>query len=99
MSQQDASPAYMSRGVLTPAEKQAIQGEEDDPNKQSTYIARVKQRMTRVEEDARLLRTHRPDLYEQLHAAVCEEEFDERIQRLEQQVAALQEQTAEANDE
>jgi protein subunit release factor B len=99
MSQQDASPAYMSRGVLTQAEQRAVRGEEDDQNKHSTYIARVKQRMTLVEEDARLLRTHRPDLYEQLHAAVCEEDLDERIQHLEQQVAALQEQTAEADDE
>lgn len=79
----------MSRGLLTDAEKRAIRGDEEDQNKSSTYISRVKNRMEQVKDDARLLRTHRPDLYEELHEAVCEEEMDERIQRLETEVEDL----------
>lgn len=89
MSQATESPDNMGRGLLTDAERDAVQGREDDPNKQSTYVSRVKNRMERVREDARLLRKHRPEIYEQLHEAVCEEEIDERIERLEHEVEEL----------
>jgi len=83
----------MSRGILTKSERQAVRGEEEDDNKRSTYLARVRKRLKEnVREDARILREHRPDLYEELHAAVCEEEQDERIERLEEQIETLQEQ-------
>lgn len=98
MSQPAGRTEYMSRGLLTPAEKRAIRGEESDTNKHSTYIARVKRRMELVEEDARLLRAHRPDLYERLHGAVCEEDLDERVQRLEQEVSDLREQVSDQSE-
>jgi uncharacterized protein (UPF0335 family) len=44
-----------------------------------------------MEEDARLLRRHRPELYEQLRDVVVEEELSERIERLEREVEELRE--------
>lgn len=89
MSQPGANPTRMPRGLLTNAERDAVRGDVDDPNKHSTYIARVKGRMERVQEDAEMLREYRPDLYEKLHGAVCEEELDERVKRLEEEVGHL----------
>lgn len=97
MSQAPERPDRMSRGLLTDAERKAVQGEETDQNKRSTYISRVKNRMGRVREDARILREHRPEIYELLHDAVCEEQMDERVERLEHEVEELREQLE--NDE
>lgn len=87
---QNTSESYMARAFLTDAERRAVKGDEEmDQNNRSTHFANIRGRMEAMGEDARLLREHRPDLYEQLHEAVCEEEIDERIQRLENQVEEL----------
>lgn len=80
----------MPRAFLTESERRAVRGDEDmNPNSRSTYIARIRNRFEAMEEDARILRENRPDLYEQLHEVVCEEDIDERIARLEKQMAEL----------
>ena len=87
---QNSTESYMVRAFLTDAERRAVEGDEEmDQNNRSTHLANIKGRFGAMQEDARLLREHRPDLYEQLHEAVCEEEMDERIQRLENQVEEL----------
>lgn len=83
----------MARALLTDGERRALDPESDmDQNTRTTHLSRVKNKMELLQEDARLLREHRPDLYEAMHESVCEEEIDERVERLEDQVENLQEQ-------
>lgn len=82
----------MARALLTDGEKRALDPDSDmDQNTRSTHLSRVKNKIDLLGEDARLLRQHRPDLYERAHEAVCEEEIDERVAQLEKQVEELQE--------
>ena len=86
----------MARALLTDTERKALDPESDmDQNNRTTHLSRVKNKMELLQEDARLLREHRPDLYEEMHEAVCEEEIDERVARLEQQVQDLQEELSD----
>jgi hypothetical protein len=98
MSQRPAATdTEMARALLTDTERKALDPDSDmDQNNRTTHLARVKNKIDPLAEDARLLREHRPDLYERAHEAVCEEEMDERVARLEEQVEELQEQLDEA---
>lgn len=89
----------MARALLTDGERDALDPESDmDQNTRSTHLSRVKKKLDLLAEDARLLRKHRPDLYQRAHEAMCEEEIDERVARLEEQVEALQQQLEEQDD-
>lgn len=99
MESESASVSVV-RALLTEAERQAVRGDEDlSQNQISTYVARVKQRMDAMREDADLLREHRPDVYERLHEAVCEEDIDTRVERLEEQVETLQAELEQQEEE
>lgn len=83
----------MARALLTDGERRALEPDSDmAQNTRSTHLSRVKNKMSLLKEDARLLREHHPELYETMCEAVCEEEIDERVSQLEEQVAELQEQ-------
>jgi hypothetical protein len=87
------TPGRMTRALLTDGERAAVEDDPDmDGNTKSSHLTRVRRKTVRMKEDARLLREHRPELYDDLRAAVVEQDMDERIQRLEQQVADLQKQ-------
>jgi chaperonin cofactor prefoldin len=90
----------MARALLTDGEQRALRGDDDmDPNTRSTHLARIKNKLDLLSEDARLLREHAPDLYEQAREEFCEEELDERVQRLEDEVQALRQQLDDATDD
>ncbi|WP_435125457.1 hypothetical protein [Halobaculum sp. D14] len=80
----------MSRALLTDAERDAIQGAIDDPNKTSTYLSRVRGRIDQLDDDITLIQRHRPELYEQIHDVVCEPSRDDRIEQLENRVQELE---------
>lgn len=92
----DADFNRMTRALLTDGERDAAR---DDPemnaSTKSSHLSRVRGKIDRMEEDARLLRSERPELYERLRDAVVEEELDERIRRLEREVEDLREQVGE----
>lgn len=83
----------MTRALLTDGERDAVR---DDPEMnsgtKSSHLSRVRGKMDGMEEDARILRQHRPELYEELRDAVVEEELGQRIERLEQEVKDLRDQ-------
>lgn len=60
--------------VMTPTDRERITGEADVPNeKKYQAIHRVRSRIEELEQDAKILKTHHPELYEELHSAVCED--------------------------
>lgn len=85
----------MRRALLTDGERDALTDDQMDQNTRSTHLARIKNKIGRLGEDMRLLREHKPELYEQVRAEVCEEELDERVQRLEEEVSELRAQLDE----
>jgi len=87
----DAATEDMTRAFLTDGERAAVRDSEDmDASTKSSHLSRIRGKFGEMETEARLLRQHRPEMYEQLHEAVVEEALDERIERLEQQVETLQ---------
>jgi len=89
----DTEHERMTRALLTDGERAAVRDDQGiDDSTKSSHLSRVRGKMDRMEEDARLLRRHRPELYKQLRDAVVEEELDERIKRLEREVEDLREQ-------
>jgi len=61
-----------------------------DSNTRSTHRSQVKRKLReRMPDDARLLREHDPELYELLWDAVCREQLEERVERLENEVEEL----------
>jgi len=86
----DGDTDQMTRALLTDGERDAVRDDDEmEAGTKSSHISRVRGKMDRMEEDARLLRTHHPELYEQLRDAVVEEELNERIERLEREVEEL----------
>jgi hypothetical protein len=79
----------MARALLTDGEREALTNDEMDQNSRSTHISRIKKKLSLLGEDARILREHAPDLYGQAREEFCEEELDERVQRLEQEIEEL----------
>lgn len=75
----------MARALLTDGERQALTDEDMDDNTRSTHISRIKNKLDLLGEDAQILRENAPELYEQAREEFCEEELDERVQRLEEE--------------
>lgn len=63
------------RAIMTTTDRERISGEADAPDeKRYQAIHRVRSRIEELEQDAELLAEHHPELYEELHKAVCDEE-------------------------
>lgn len=63
------------RAILTTTDRERISGEADVPDsKKYEAVSRVRQRIKELEHDASLLKEHHPELYEELHEAICEQE-------------------------
>lgn len=83
----------MTRAFLTDAERRAVRAESDmDRSNRSSHLSRIRGKMERMREDARHLREHRPELYEDLREAVVGEEMTARLDRLESEVETLRDQ-------
>lgn len=69
------------RGLLTPREREILSGEADVTDEYYySVVSRVRRKISEIEEDAKLLRDHHEDLYEELGLAVSgtpEDEDDE----------------------
>jgi hypothetical protein len=79
------------RALLTEAERRALSGGEMDSNNRSTHIARVRQKIDRLGEDAQLLEETHPELYRK--AQECfRPPLQERISQLETEVEDIKEQ-------
>jgi len=89
MSQQSVTDSRMARALLTDGERQALTDEDMDDNTRSTHLSRIKNKLDLLGEDARILRENAPEIYEQAREEFCEEELDERVQRLEEEVEEL----------
>lgn len=78
------------RALLTEGEREAIDPESDmTPNNRRSHMWRIRRKIEKMEEDAHDIRKHRPEMYENLHSSVCDEEVDDRIDRLEEEIADL----------
>lgn len=63
------------RAIMTPTDRERITGAADVPDsKRYETATRIRKRIEAIEEDAAILDEHHPKLYEELLAAVCEEE-------------------------
>lgn len=81
----------MTRALLTPGERNAIQGDTDmDASTQSSHLSRVRGKVPQLAEDVQLLREHQPEIASQITDAVCEDETTERVERLEEEVKRLE---------
>jgi len=89
----------MTRALLTDGERDAGRDDpEMDAGTKSSHLSRVRSKLDRLREDARLLREHRPEIYDDAREAFVGEEIDERVDRLEQEVERLQEKYDEPDD-
>lgn len=91
MSQPTVGDGRMGRALLTEGERRALTDETMDANTRSTHMSRIKNKLDRLGEDARILRESAPELYEEARQEFCEADLDERIERLEEEVQRLQE--------
>ena len=90
MSSADEGLRQMVRALLTSGERAAVRDSEDmDDNTKSSHLSRVKNKIRLMSEDSKDLKEHRPELYDQLHEAVCEEAVETRIENLEAEVHTL----------
>lgn len=63
------------RAIMTTTDRERISGEADVPDeKRYQAVHRVRNRIEELEQDAEILAEHHPELYEELHEAVCDEE-------------------------
>jgi len=63
----DGQHEHMARAILTDGERAAVRDDpEMDASTKSSHLSRIRGKIPKVEEDARILRRHRPELYEQL---------------------------------
>ena len=86
----------MARALLTETERRALYDDSMDQNNRSTHLARIKNKLDLLGDDARILRENAPELYEQAREEFCKEGLDERVQRLEEEVEELR---AQLDDE
>jgi hypothetical protein len=62
------------RGLLTDRERAILTGDADVTDSyQSTVVTRVRRKIENLGTDAELLAEHKPDLFRELQAEVCEE--------------------------
>lgn len=80
------------RALLTDGERAAVRGDDDDmtASTRNAHLARIRKKIEKMTQDTRDLREHRPDIYDQLHEAVCEQSLDERITDLESEIVDLE---------
>ncbi len=80
------------RALLTDGERAAVRGDDDDmtASTRNAHLARIRKKIEKMAQDTRDLREHRPDIYDQLHEAVCEQSLDERITDLEHEIVDLE---------
>ena len=89
----------MGRALLTDGEKAAVRDDEDvPPESKSTQLSRVRRKIEQMEEDAQLLREHRPEMYDDLRDAVLGEDIEDRLERLESEVEELREQVQKGSE-
>lgn len=89
----------MTRAYLTDGERGAVKDDPDiDAATKSTHLSRVRAKIDPMRTDARLLRKHQPDLYEELRAAIVEEELEERVEQLETEMEVLREKVEDLED-
>jgi chaperonin cofactor prefoldin len=89
MSQGEVEHSEMTRALLTDGERKALTDDEMDDNARSSHLARIKNKLDLLSEDAKILRQNAPELYERARDEFCSEEMDERIDRLESEVETL----------
>jgi KaiC/GvpD/RAD55 family RecA-like ATPase len=88
----------LPRAFLTPGEREAADPESDmDPDIRSAHLSRVRRKIEKMRGDMEVLRDHRPEIARQLEEAVCREQLEGRIRRLEAEVEALREQSEQAD--
>jgi len=62
------------RAVMTATDRERITGEADVPDsKRYEAASRIRKRIEELEGDAKILKEHHPELYEELQDAVCKE--------------------------
>ncbi|WP_152422531.1 hypothetical protein [Natrinema pallidum] len=84
---------------MTDGERDAVRGvDEMNSGTESTHLSRIRSKEDRLREDARILRENRPELYETLREAFVEEEYDERVDRLEREFSELRERLEETDE-
>lgn len=77
----------MPRALLTDRERDVVTKKEDIPRgTKSTLLSRIESKIEIMQEDARLLREHQPELASDLHRAVCEEPLEERLTDVEKEL-------------
>lgn len=82
----------LPRAFLTPGEREAVDPESDmDSNTRSAHLSRVRRKVEKMKADVEHLREHRPAIAEELEEAVCREELEKRISRLEERLAECEE--------
>jgi len=60
------------RAVMTTTDRERITGEADvSDEKRYQAIHRVRSRIEELEQDAKILETHHPELHDELYDAVC----------------------------
>jgi hypothetical protein len=72
------------RAFLTPGERNALRDDgEMNENTRATHLSRIRRKIPKLREDARLLREQHDELSAEVQEAVCEEYLDERLARIE----------------
>lgn len=100
LKEDTGSDQRMTRAFLTDGERDAVRDDaEMDASTKSSHLSRIRGKLGKLEEDAKLLREHRPELYEEVRDAVMEEELVERVENLEQEVEELRERVPEEGRE
>lgn len=80
----------MVRALLTDGERDAVRDADGmDDNTKSSHLSRVRRKFKRLAEDAELLQQHRPEMYDDMRASVCERPLEFRIEHMERQLDAL----------
>lgn len=86
------------RAFLTPRERAAVRGEEMDESTRSSHFSRIRRKLPKMKEDARLLREHHDEFSAGLQEAVCEEGVTDRLAAIERRLDALEERVDEESD-
>lgn len=77
----------MTRALLTPGERDAVRDDpEMDAGTKASHLSRVRGKLDQLQEDARLLREYREEIYEEAREAFVEDELDDRMKRLEEKL-------------
>lgn len=79
------------RALLTDGERRALRPDSDmEEGTRSSHLSRIRRKIPKMREDARLLREHSPELSDGLERAVCEEHVDDRLDRMEERLSRVE---------